>query len=136
MSALAADDVADARIAFGTLVAYQKTDDIRALDLFTTNCLIVYKVIDEKSQTNMVAIPLEAFRAELKTEIEQKHGCKDEYRNVQFTSDGFTVTMTANVFSPESGKEVPFLIKYGRDRAGIMKIEELRTTVFSKPPAH
>ena len=129
-SLLAADDVSDAKIAFGNLVEYEKQDDLRSLDLFSKDCLVVYRVIDEKSQTNSVVIPPDDFRTEIKKEIEQKHGNKDEYRDIQYSSDGFTVTLTANIFNPDSGKETPLLIKYGRDEGGIMKIEELRMTIF------
>jgi hypothetical protein len=136
ISLLAADDVSDAKIAFGTLVEYQKQDDMRALDLFSKDCLVVYKVIDDKPETNIVVTPPETFRTAIKKEIEQKHGNKDEYRDIQYFSDGFTVTVTANVFNPDTGKETPFLIKYGRDSGGIMKIEELRMTIFKTTRAH
>jgi hypothetical protein len=138
-SLLAADDVSDAKIAFGNLIEYEKQDDLRALDLFSKNCVVVYKVIDEKAQTNSVVIPPDAFRMEIKKEIEQKHGNKDEYRDVQYSSDGFAVTLTANILSPDSGKEIPLLIKFGREDGGIMKIEELRMTIFKNfksPEAH
>jgi hypothetical protein len=130
VSLWAADDLSDAKTAFATLVQYQKDDDIRALDLFTQHCLIVYKVIDDKPETNTVIIPAETFRASLKKEIEQKPGNKDEYRNVQYVSDGFSVTVTANMYNPDTGKETPFLAKYGRGSDGMMKIEEMRVTIF------
>ena len=132
LSLFAADDVSDAKTAFETLVQYQTQDDIRALDLFSQHCLVVYKVIDSKPETNTVTIPTDAFRASQKTEIEKKQGNKDEYRNVKYTSDGFSVTVTASLYSPDTGKEAPFLAKYGRDSDGKMKIEEIRMTVFKK----
>ncbi len=128
----AADDVSDAKTAFETLIQYQKQDDIRALDLFSQHCLVVYKVIDAKPETNTIIMPMEAFRASLKTEIDKKQGNKDEYRNIKYTSDGFSVTVTASLYSPDIGKETPFLAKYGRDSEGKMKIEELRVTVLQK----
>jgi hypothetical protein len=132
LSMLAADDVADAKNAFETLIQYQKQDDIRALDLFAPHCLVVYKVIDAKLETNTITIPMEAFRASLKAEIAKKQGNKDEYRNVQYTTDGFSVTVTASLYSPDTGKESPFLAKYGRDSDKKMKIEEMRVTVLRK----
>jgi hypothetical protein len=132
LSMFAADDVSDAKTAFETLIQYQKQDDIRALDLFSQHCLVVYKVIDAKPETNTIIMPMEAFRASLKTEIDKKQGNKDEYRNIKYTSDGFSVTVTASLYSPDIGKETPFLAKYGRDSEGKMKIEELRVTVLQK----
>jgi hypothetical protein len=130
LSAAAADDLADAKIAFTNLVNYQKTDDIRALDLFAKHCLITYTVNDGKSE-RIAVVPADAFRDSLTKEIAQKHGNKDAYEDVKFSSDGNKVQVTANIHYAESDKRGPFFAVYGRDVGdGIMRIEKFKLTIF------
>ncbi|MDR3460251.1 MAG: hypothetical protein P4N60_22715 [Verrucomicrobiae bacterium] len=134
LSAAAADDLADAKVAFTNLITYQKTDDIRALDLFSKHCLITYTVNDGKTE-KIAVVPAEAFLEGLKKEIAQKHGSKDEYEDVKFSSDGPKVTVTATIRNPGSDKRSPFFAVYGRDvDDGAMRIEKFKITIFIHEP--
>ena len=132
LSAAAADDLADAKVAFTNLITYQKMDDIRALDLFSKHCLITYAVNDGKTE-KVAVVPAEAFLDGLKKEIAQKHGSTDEYEAVKFSSDGPKVTVTATIRNPDSDKRSPFFAVYGRDvDDGVMRIEKFKATIFVK----
>ncbi|HSY19888.1 MAG TPA: hypothetical protein VK815_16210 [Candidatus Acidoferrales bacterium] len=136
LTAAAADDMADAKVAFTNLVTYQKTDDLRALDLFAKHCLITYIINDGKSEKTVV-VPADAFREGIKQGIAKKEGNKDEYEDVKFTKDGDKVTVTATVHYADSGKRAPFFASYARDDGdGVMRIEKLKITMITGEPAH
>ena len=131
----AADDMADAKMAFETLQAYQKTDDIRALDLFATNCIIRLKTINDQEEKTMFIEPA-AFREILKDSIAKKEGNLDKYEDVKFSADGFSVKVTAAVIHVGAVKPGSFIASYERDGNGVLKIQELKiTTYVAKPDA-
>ena len=131
----AADDMADAKLAFETLQAYQKTDDIRALDLFATNCIIRLKTINDLEEKTMFIEPA-AFREILKDSIAKKEGNLDKYEDVKFSADGFSVKVTAAVIHVGAVKPGSFIASYERDGNGVLKIQELKiTTYVAKPDA-
>jgi len=67
----------------------------------------------------------------LKKEIALKHGSKDEYEDVKFSSEGSKVTVTATIHDAGSDKRGPFFAAYGRDvDDGVMRIEKLKLTIF------
>jgi hypothetical protein len=134
-SACAADDLADAKAAFTNLITYQKTDDIRSLDLFAKHCIITFRIVDGTNE-RLAVIPPAVFRESLKKEIAQKKGSDGDYEDVKFSSDGFMVKVNATIHYTDSGKKGPFFALYGRDKDGVMKIEEFRVTIFSHEHAH
>jgi hypothetical protein len=136
LSASAADDLADAKVAFTNLVNYQKSDDLRALDLFSKHCLVTFTITDGKSE-RIAVIPPDVFRVSLTNEIAQKHGNKDEYEDVKFSNDGFTVKVSATIHYAKSDKREPFFASYGRDvDDGVMRIERIKITLFQPMQAN
>ena len=134
-SVRAADDMADAKAAFETLQAYQKADDIRALDLFATNCIIRLKTINDLEEKTMF-IEVAAFREILKDSITKKEGKLDQYEDVKYLADGFSVKVTATVIHVGSVKPGSFIASYERDGNGVLKIQELKVTTYvAKPDA-
>ena len=129
----AADDMADAKAAFETLQAYQKTDDIRALDLFATNCIIRLKTINDLEEKTMFIEPA-AFREILKDSIAKKEGNLDKYEDVEFSADGFSVKVTAAVIHVGTVKPGSFIASYERDGKGVLKIQELKITTYVAKP--
>ena len=130
----AADDVADAKVAFDTLQTYQKTDDLRALDLFATNCVIRFRTISALEDKTMFIQPA-AFRDLLKAGIAKKEGSQEKYDDVKFSADGFAVKVTATVLHPGDIKPGEFMISYERDGDGALKIQELKVTTYIAKPA-
>ena len=130
-SSPAQDDIDEVKAAFGTLIEYQKTDDIRSLDLFSTNCPVTLTVIDG-SKTSTVTLPPEAFRKLLRQQIALKLGNHDTYEDVKYSEvRGTNVLVTAMVRYADSGKRGPFFALYGRDTYGFYKIQHLKVTMFA-----
>ncbi|MDB6155163.1 MAG: hypothetical protein JWL90_3616 [Chthoniobacteraceae bacterium] len=127
VSGARADDVAEAKVAFATLVDYQKKDDIRTLDLFTQDCAVKFTVTDGKS-TRAAVIPADVFREMLAKSIALKHGNKDVYEDVKYSQEGACVRVTSSVLYAETGKHGPFSALYVRDK-GLFKIKELNVTL-------
>lgn len=132
-SVRAADDMADAKAAFETLQTYQKADDIRALDLFATNCIIRLKTINDLEEKTMF-IEAAAFREILKDSITKKEGNLDKYENVKFSADEFSVKVTAAVIHVGSVKPGSLIASYERDGNGVLKIQELKVTTYVAKP--
>lgn len=124
-----ADDLADARAAFEALGTYQKTDDIRALDLFATNCLITFTIIDATNQRT-VLVPPDAYRELLRKAIALKQGDKNSYEDVKCSQDGYMVKVTANIHYVDTDKRGPFVALYARESDGILRIKEMKVTVY------
>jgi len=135
ISASAADDLADAKAAFADLVTFQKTDDVRALDLFAKHCIIKFKLEDGTNEQTVVLAP-EVFLASLKKEIAQKKGSDCDYEDVKFVADGYMVKVNATAHYMDSGKRGPFYALFGRDGDGGMKIQELIVPVFRPERKH
>ncbi|MDB6173775.1 MAG: hypothetical protein JWL59_3086 [Chthoniobacteraceae bacterium] len=127
LSGARADDVAEAKVAFATLVDYQKKDDIRTLDLFTQDCAVKFTVTDGKA-TRAAVIPADVFREMLAKSIALKHGNKDVYEEVKYSQEGVCVRVTSTILYAETGKRGPFSALYVRDKA-VLKIKELNVTL-------
>lgn len=123
-----ADDITDAKAAFATMLAYQKTDDARTLDLFTPDCPFTVTLTDGKA-TRTVVVPPELFRKQLTVSIAKKEGNKDVYENVKYAAEGSGVRVTATVLAADTGKRGPFSVLYVRD-GGALKIKEIKATAF------
>lgn len=124
------NDIADAKAAFATLIEYQKTDDIRSLDLFSQNCPVTFTVVNGNTQRTVVW-PQDAFLESLRKQLALKLGNRDTYEDVKFSQEGTNVLVTAMVHYADSGKRGPFSAVYVRDKTGILKIQELKVTVFT-----
>ena len=135
LSAHAADDLADAKITFETLQTYQRTDDLRALDLFATNCVIRFRTISAVEDKTVFIQPA-AFRDILKDGIAKKAGSQEKYEDVKFSADGFAVKVTATVLHPGDIKPGEFMLSYERDGDGVLKIQELKVTTYIAKPAN
>ena len=126
----ARNDVESARAAFATLRQYQKTDDIRVLDLLSRNCSITFTIIGPKIKRTVV-VPSDVFRARVRKEIALKRGNNDSYEDVKFSTQGTKVSVTATVRTSRSGDTERFFAAYGRDDKRILKIQELKIAVFA-----
>lgn len=127
LAAARADDIADAKLAFATLVKYQKTDDLRALELFTSSCTVVFGFTDGEASRTKV-LKGDSFRESLRKEIAKKEGCEDVYENVKYTQQRSNVWVTGMIRYKDSGKRGPFSILYVRDE-GALKIKHFKVAV-------
>jgi len=123
-----ADDIADAKAAFATMLEYQKTDDARTLDLFTPDCPFTVTLTDGKASRTVV-VPPELFRKQLTVSIAKKEGNKDIYENVNYAPEAGGVRVTATVLAADTGKRGPFSVLYVRNN-GTLKIKEIKVTAF------
>ena len=128
LAAARADDVADAKAAFATMVAYQKSDDTRSLDLFAPDCTVTFTLTDGKA-SKVAVIPPDQFREMLTREIALKHGNPDTYEDVKYTQEGAAVRVTATILYAASGMRGPFSLLYERDKNGVIKVKEMKVTV-------
>src|ERR1700722_1412981 len=117
----ATDDMADAKAAFATLLEYEKTDDIRSTNLFSTNFLFTGTVVfrDDKK---IVVLPAEAFRKELEKQLALKLGITETYEDVKFSKNGTNVTATGIVCYVGTTNRGPVSFVYGRDSDGILRM--------------
>ena len=129
LSIARADDVADAKAAFATMVEYQKTDDPRSLDLFTRDCAVTF-IFTDGTTTRAAALPPEAFRQMLTKALAEKKGNKDVYEDVKYTQEGPAVRVNSTVLYADSGKRGPFTLLYVREKSGVLKVKEMKVTVF------
>jgi hypothetical protein len=131
-TAARADDIGDAKVAFATFVEYQKTDDIRALELFTKNCVVTSTYIaTDGTTTKSRSLQGDEFRTILAKEIALKRGNEDVYESVKYTQDGSSVRVNAAVLFKKSDRRGSISMLYVRDE-GALKIKELRVTVLLK----
>jgi hypothetical protein len=131
-TAARADDIEDAKVAFATFVEYQKTDDFRALDLFTKNCVVTSTYIATDGTTmKSRSLQGDEFRTMLAKEIALKRGNKDVYESVKYAQDGSAIRVNAAVLFKESGRRGSISVLYVRDE-GALKIKELKVTVPMK----
>jgi hypothetical protein len=130
MSALA-DDLADAKKAFETLIAYQKTDDERSLDLFSKKCVAKIVVTNgEKEQTK--TIPTDKFLDDLKGQIAKKSGSSETYENIKYSEEGDGVRVDAGVVSAKNPVKSRLALLYRRDEDRVMRIHEFKM-IFEVP---
>ncbi len=123
-----ADDIADAKTAFATFLAYQKKDDPRTLGLFTADCPFTVTLTDGKSSRDIV-IPAELFRTQLQVTLAKKKGNKDKYEEVKYAAEAGGIRVTATVLSAETSKRGPFSVLYVRDGKEL-KIKEIKATAY------
>ena len=127
-----ADDLADAKKAFQTLLEYQKTDDVRSLDLFATNCTARFILTDgNQSVTN--ALSGEVFRTELSRQIAKKEGNRDQYDNVEYKVTGNSVVVESDVRFAAPVNRGHLILEYRRDPEGVLRIVEMQITTYIKP---
>jgi TonB family protein len=122
------NDIESARAAFATLIQFQKTDDIRALDLFSRNCSITFTIIEGKTRRSEI-IPADVFRRLIRKAIALKRGSKTIYEDVKFSKEGARVRVTASFRPEDSSDRGRFFAVYGRDDKAILKIQELKLTM-------
>jgi hypothetical protein len=127
LSIVHADDIGDARVAFAKLVEYQKTDDIRSLDLFAEDCAVTFTFTDGVT-SRVSTFPPDAFREMLKQSLALKQGNKDVYEDVKYAQEESGVRVTSNILYAESAKRGPFSALYVRGNGG-WKIKELKLTI-------
>ena len=130
-SSAIADDLADTKKAFATLVEYQKTDDERTPDLFSKDCAITFVFSDGKNEKTAV-VPTEVFIESLKKEIARKAGNPNPYEDVKYSPEDSGIRVTANVHYARSGQKGPFSALYRRSADGVLRIHTFKVTVFSK----
>lgn len=124
-----ADNLADAKKAFETLLAYQKTDDERSLDLFSNKCVAKVGVTDgEKEQTTV--IPLEKFLDDLKKQIARKSGSTETYEDVKYSQEGDAIRVDAKVRSVKPATRGALALVYRRDSDEVMRIHEFNMTFY------
>ena len=116
-----ADDIADAKAAFATMIEYQKSDDVRTLDLFAQDCAVTFTFTDGKA-TRVVALPTAAFRQMLQKSLDAKQGNQDVYEDVKYTQEGPSVRVDSTIVYHDTGKREPFSVLYVRDN-GAFKIK-------------
>lgn len=126
LSIARADDIADAKAAFATLLEYQKTDDIRSLELFTEDCAVTFAFTDGV-KSREATISSADFREMLKQAIALKQGNRDVYQDVKFTKEQSGVRVTSKILYAESGKRGSFSALYIRDKDSL-KIKEMKVT--------
>jgi hypothetical protein len=127
LSAARGDDIADAIKAFASFVEYQKTDDIRALDLFSPSGTVVFRFTDG-SATRTQALKGKQIQEWLRKKIAMKGGSKDVYEDVKFTQRGKYVWVTGNIRYEQSSKRGPFTMSYTR-LWGDLKINHMQVVV-------
>jgi hypothetical protein len=123
-----ADDLADAKKAFATFLAYQKSDDPRTMDLYAPDCVITLTKTDGKHSIPIV-ISGEPWRKVLAAALARKSGNQDTYEDVKFAEIGESVTVTATILYNQNGKRGPFFALYARNKEGLFVIKELKATV-------
>jgi TonB family protein len=123
-------DIASARAAFATLVQYGNAHDTRFLDLFSRNCSITI-IIRGATTTKAVALPFDAFRKFVREGMALKRGGRDIYERVKYSQNGPKVSVTANFHSSNLDERGSLFAVYGRDDKGILKIQELKVTVYA-----
>lgn len=124
-----ADDIADAKMAFATMVEYQRTDDERSPDLFSKSCIITATLRDGANKKTMV-IPLEAFIAQMKAQIAKKVGATEAYEDVKYQQEDSGIRVTAKIRYLQNGRGGPFSMLYRRDEDGVMRIRQLEIIVY------
>ena len=126
---LKADDLADAKTAFNLLREYQKTDDIRSVDLFSLEVSVTFILTDGTAyQTN--DIPAETFFHILREGIAQKKGNNETYKNVKFVKRDSVVVLDCMVVHADSKKAEPLHLEYAKSKDdGMLRITKAVVTV-------
>jgi hypothetical protein len=125
-----ADDIADAKAAFATLLVYQDTDDNRSLDLFAPDCAVTFTFTDGIN-SKTVPVPTKDFLAMVAHSISLKKGNQDSYEDIKYTPEGNGIRVTSTILYADSGKREPFSALYARDKTGVMKVTDLHVTIYS-----
>jgi len=128
-----ADEIEEVRRAFATLHAYQKSDDARALDLFTTNCTVTFiDATPVMRSTNVLAGP--EFRAELARQLSLKQGNDDVYEGMTIEKTGDSIDLECKVRSASPGRRGELLMSYVRDADGVYRVREMTVVVHRVTP--
>lgn len=126
-----AADIAQVRAAFATLQEYQRTDDLRTLDLFMRNGSVTVTAISTESQKTRV-MPVEKFRQLLAQELAEKRGSNCAYEDVRYANEGADVRVTGIIRYTDSDKRAPFSALYRCYGDGVFKIYDLKVTIFAR----
>jgi len=126
-----AADIAKVRAAFATLQEYQRTDDLRALDLFMRNGSVTITAIGGTSNKTAV-MPVEKFRQVLGQQIAQKQGSNCAYEDVRYVNEGPDVRVTGTIRYTDSDRRAPFSALYRCYGDGVFKIYDLKVTIFKR----
>jgi hypothetical protein len=124
-----ADEIKDVKKAFAIFQEYQRTDDIRSLDLFTTNCTATFILTTPTASATNVLSGNE-FRTELSRQISMKQGNKDGYQEVGVVKVGDSVRLKCKVRFASSGQHAALSLSYVRGPDGGFLIREM-TVVMS-----
>jgi len=122
-----ASDLDDVKIAFDTFKKYQKTDDVRSLDLFTKDCKFIFTLTDGV-KNEVVQLPTSVFLKDLKKIIARKEGFKKSYEDVKYAKERFGIRVTAMTVDSD-GRREPFSALYLRSEKSDLLIKELKSTV-------
>ena len=125
---LQADEVDEVRKAFATFHEYQKSDDIRVLDLFTTNCTATFIVATPTRRSTNV-LSGDEFRAELSRQLSLKQGNSDVYEGVRVAKTGDSFLLKCKVQSASPGRQGDLSMSYVRDTQGAVRIREMTIVV-------
>lgn len=125
-----ADDLADTKKAFATLIEYQKTDDERSPELFSKDCTVTF-IFSDGTNEKAAVLPIEVFIDTMKKAIAKKKGSKETYEEVMYSQEASGVRVTANVRYPKSDRKGPFSALYRRNDDGVLRIQEFKVTVYT-----
>lgn len=128
LSVARADDTAEARKAFDLFVQYSKVADARLLDLFAEDVSVTL-AYDSGKETQDAVLPTETFRQIVRESIAAKDGDKDDYEDVKCAQEGDLVKLTCTRVEDGTKAREPFLLVYGKDAAGHLKIKAMKMTV-------
>lgn len=118
-----------AQAAFNKLVAYQKTDDERTLDLHSPDCRVEF-TYENGARKNNVGVPIEDFLAKLKAMIAKKSGTTDTYSKIAITEKDGVFEVNSLRHSKKSGRDLPFSVSFKEDKDGELKIIRLQLTLW------
>ena len=130
-AAVRADDVAEAQKQFDLFRQYAKTDDEKLLDLFAPDISVTITINSDKGPVHDTVLPAPAFQDLVRQNLDKKAGNQDTYKEVEFKQEGDTVRLTCTRVDEKTGFTGPFLVIYGKDAEGQLKIKAMK---FSTPP--
>ena len=126
-----ADDVAEAQKQFDLFRQYSKTDDEKLLDLFAPDISVTITINSDKGPVHDTVLPASTFQDLVRQNLDKKAGNNGTYKEVEFKQEGDTVRMTCTRVDEKTGFTGPFLVIFGKDAAGQLKMKAMK---FSAPP--
>ena len=126
-----ADDVAEARQAFDLLRQYARVDDDRVLDLFAPDVSVTVVDAPAKGPARDIVLPASEFLSLIRQGLARRQTDHGTYQDLKFTQGGNTVKLAGTRVDDRTGYAAPFLVIYGKDDAGRLKIKAMKLT---RPP--